>query len=282
MERPLAISSMLRVLVGLTAALVLVGPPLAAQTIRGTVVDADTKLPIFAVSVTLIDDAGTEVPPSVRSDSLGNFVVHAARAGLWRVKAMRIGYGPVTSDPVSLPIGGLAVVRLQMTTVAQRLLPVQVVEQRQLSANELMSTSGFDLRQRRGLGRFLSGERLAAMGHDGLREVLATQFEPVLYVYADSVLGDVLRIGAFEPGERLHDPLPVELLDIVDVFADQVADLDQRMGDQQVSLRRVPSQQPAGDRHPLQQRSRFLGEKDSRFFGSKDQCDQNLSDPQRE
>jgi hypothetical protein len=192
--RPLAISRAVRALATSTIALILAAASASAQTIRGTVVDADTKLPIFAASVTLVDDSGAEVSPSARSDSLGNFIVHAARAGMWRVKAMRIGYGPVTSDPVSLPIGGLAVVRLQMTTVAQRLLPVQVVEQRQLSANELMSTSGFDLRQRRGLGRFLSGERLASMGHDGLREVLATQFQPVLYVYADSVLGDVLRI----------------------------------------------------------------------------------------
>jgi hypothetical protein len=32
------------------------------------------------------------------------------------------------------------------------------------------------------------------MGRDGLRDVLATEFQPVLYVYADSVLGEVLRM----------------------------------------------------------------------------------------
>ncbi len=174
--------------------LALSAPPLVAQSIRGTVVDEESKLPIYSVAVTLLDDTGTEVQPGVRTDSLGAFIVHAARAGQWRVKAMRIGYGLVVSDPVSLPVGGLAVVRLRMTPVAQRLIPVQVVEQRQLSANELMSTTGFDLRESRGLGKFLSGARLAAMGRDGVREILATQFQPTLYVYTDSLLGDVLRI----------------------------------------------------------------------------------------
>jgi hypothetical protein len=158
------------------------------------VLDEVSKLPIYSAALTLIDDGGAEILPGVRSDSLGNFVLHASRAGQWRVKAMRIGYGPVTSDPVTLPVGGLAVVRLRMTTVAQLLLPVQVIEQRQLSANELMSTTGFDLRERRGLGRFLSGDRLSAMGRDNVRDVLATFFQPALYVSRDSVLGEVLHM----------------------------------------------------------------------------------------
>jgi hypothetical protein len=163
-------------------------------------VDEGTKLPVSAVLVTIVDDAGVEVLPGVRSDSLGNFIVHAARAGTWRVKAIRIGYSPVTSDPVPLGVGGLAVVRLRMTTVAQQLVPVVVIEKRQLNASELMSASGFDLRESRGFGRFLSGERLAAIGKDNVQEILGTYFQPTLYVYNDSVLGDILHIrqGASE------------------------------------------------------------------------------------
>lgn len=167
---------------------------LGAQTIRGTVVDETSKLPVASVLVTMLDDEGKETLPGVRTDSVGNFVVHAARAGTWRVRAVRIGYNPMISENVPLAVGGLAVVRLRMTTVAQQLLPVQIVERRQLSANELMSTSGFDLRASRGLGKFLSGERLADMKKDGLREILATHFQPTLHVVNDAVLGDVLRM----------------------------------------------------------------------------------------
>ncbi|MES2521610.1 MAG: carboxypeptidase-like regulatory domain-containing protein [Gemmatimonadota bacterium] len=177
--------------------LLAVGPraaSLGAQTIRGTVVDEDSKLPIASVRISMLDDTGKETLPDTRSDSLGNFTIHASRAGTWRVQAQRIGYSPNTSDPVDLGIGGLAVVRLRMTTVAQKLVPVLVVERRQLSASELMSTAGFDLRESRGLGKFLSGERLAAMGTDGVGEILRSQFQPVLFVFSDPVLGDVLRI----------------------------------------------------------------------------------------
>jgi hypothetical protein len=167
---------------------------LGAQTIRGTVVDESSKLPVASVLVTVLDDAGKEILPGARSDSLGNFVLHAARAGRWRVKAIRIGYSPMVSDDVSLSIGGLAVVRLRMTTVAQQLVPVLIVEQRQLSANELMSAAGFDLRRSRGLGKFLGEERLAEMGLDGTREILGSHFQPTLFVLTDPVLGEVLRI----------------------------------------------------------------------------------------
>jgi hypothetical protein len=193
----------LRRSLALLALIVCASTPLDAQTIRGTIVDETSKLPVSSVLVTMVDESGVEIQPGVRSDSVGAFIVHAARAGTWRVKAVRIGYSPVTSDPVSLAIGGLAVVRLRMTTVAQQLVPVQIVEQRQLSASELMSTTGFDLRQSRGLGRFLSGERLAAMGRDGAREILATQFQPTLFVLADTVLGEILQM---RQGASVCDP----------------------------------------------------------------------------
>ncbi|HEY9228460.1 MAG TPA: carboxypeptidase-like regulatory domain-containing protein [Gemmatimonadaceae bacterium] len=185
------------ILRSLIASLALVGAATQlarAQTIRGTVLDETSKLPVASVLLTLVDELGTEILPGVRSDSLGAFMLHAARAGTWRVKAMRIGYAPVGSEPVALAVGGLAVMRLRMTTVAQRMIPVQIVEQRMLSASELMSTTGFDLRASRGSGKFLSGERLAAMGRDGVREILATFFQPTLIVFNDPVVGDVLRI----------------------------------------------------------------------------------------
>ena len=165
-----------------------------AQSVRGVIVDDSTKLPVHQVLITLVDGAGQEILPGVRSDSSGNFTVHAARPGTYRVKAVRIGYRPLTSEPVSLGIAQLAVVRLRMTTVAQQLIPVRVVERRTLTAAELMSVSGFDLRESKGLGTFLSGERLAALGGLGVGEVLASFLQPTLYVNVDSSSAGALRI----------------------------------------------------------------------------------------
>ena len=166
---------------------------LGAQTVRGIVVDDSTKLPIEGVAVTLIDGDG-EITAGTRSDSAGNFTIHASRPGSYRLRAVRIGYQPLTSESVRLGIGQLAVMRLRMTTIAQRLVPVRITERRSLTAAELMSATGFDLRQSKGLGMFLSGERLAAMGHDGLKDIIGTQLQPTVYVREDPVVGEVIRM----------------------------------------------------------------------------------------
>jgi hypothetical protein len=222
------------------AVLALLGAaPVGAQTIRGTVIEETSKLPIQSVLITLVDASGADLLPGVRTDSMGTFIIHANQAGTWRVKGMRLGYRPMTSEPVSLAVGALAVVRLRMTTIAQQLLPVQVIENRQMTASELMSTIGFNQRESRGQGRFLSGERLEAMGRDGVREVLATQFQPTLFVFTDPVLGDVLRIrqglGQCEPEVYLDGkllattPEPSALLTDPTPPANQLDSLRERM-----------------------------------------------------
>jgi hypothetical protein len=165
-----------------------------AQTVRGVVVDDSTKLPVEGVAVMLLDAAGKDVARGARSDSTGSFIIHAAHPGSYRVRAVRIGYQPLTSESVRLGVGQLVVMRLRMATLAQQLVPVRIVERRSLTAAELMSATGFDLRESKGLGLFLSGERLAAMGHDGVREIIASQLQPTVYVRADSVLGEVIRM----------------------------------------------------------------------------------------
>ena len=168
--------------------------PLHAQSVKGVIIDESNQMAIEGVLVALIDGDGREVPRTVRSDSGGAFIVHAHRPGSYRVRATRIGYRPITSDPVSLNIGQVAVVRLRMVTIAQQLIAVRVVERRPMTAAELMSTTGFDLRESKGLGMFIGTERLAAMGHDGVREILATQLQPTLYVRDDPILGEVIRM----------------------------------------------------------------------------------------
>jgi hypothetical protein len=183
----------LRVLAASLTALVAVASA-EAQTIRGVVVDDSTKLPVEGASVMLLDASSSEIARSTRSDSAGNFTLHAARPGSYRLRAVRIGYQPLTSETVKLGIGQLTVMRLRMTTLAQRLIPVRITERRSLTAAELMSSTGFDLRESKGLGMFLSGSRLAALGHYGLQEIIASLLQPTLYVRADPVLGEVIRM----------------------------------------------------------------------------------------
>jgi hypothetical protein len=168
--------------------------PLGAQSVRGIIVDDSTKLPVEGALVELLDAGNGTVARTTRSDSSGNFTVHAGRPGNYKVRAARIGYAPLTSESVRLGVGQLAVMRLRMTTIAQRLVPVRITERRTLKAAELMSSTGFDLRESKGLGMFLSGARLAALGHDNLKEIINSHLQPTIYVRADPVLGDVIRM----------------------------------------------------------------------------------------
>lgn len=180
----------MRLIVALLLALIALAP-VGAQTVRGSIVDETTRLPVSAVLITLLGADGGEILPGVRSDTLGGFAIHAARPGTYRVRATRIGYRPLTSEAVALGLGQLAVVRLRMTTVAQQLVPIRVVERRQLTLTELMSTAGFDMRQGKGVGRFLNTEQLAEYGLEGAGEVLRTYLRPNVEI-ADSVAGAFL------------------------------------------------------------------------------------------
>ena len=214
-----------RVLVASLATLIsLVAPTAArAQSVKGVVVDDSSKLAIEGVLIALVDSRGEEQPRTVRSDSSGSFILHASRPGTYRVRATRIGYRPVHSDPVPLPIGQLAVVRLRMVSLAQQLIAVRVIERRPMNAAELMSTTGFDLRESKGLGTFLSGEALASLGHASVRDIMLTHLQPTAHVLNDPVLGEVLRIR-----QGRTDCAPEIYLDgqLLATIADQPAILD--------------------------------------------------------
>lgn len=159
---------------------------LSAQTVRGTIVDETRRLPVGEALVTLLGANDAEIR-NVRSDSLGRFVIQAGAQGTYRVRATRIGYRPLTSDAVSLGPATLAVLQLRMTTLAQQLVPIRVVERRKLTLTELMSVSGFDLRRStsKGIGKFLDAEQLAGYNLLSAGEVLRQ------YLFPNVMIGDV-------------------------------------------------------------------------------------------
>lgn len=172
---------MRRILIAILFLLVAASPS-QGQMVRGTITDDATDRTIPSVLITLIDAGDRENGAGVRSDSFGTFAAHATVPGRYRIRATRIGYQPVTSDPIQLDLGSLVVLRLKMTTLAQQLVPVEIVERRRLQVSELMTSTGFDLRHRRNVGTFISAEQLAAFRRDDLREVLGSYAPDILYI----------------------------------------------------------------------------------------------------
>ena len=132
--------------------------PACAQTVRGTVLDAETGAPIHMVDLTLLatDDsvAGVHV-----SDRDGRFVIRAPRAGSYRLRAARIGYGSFTTDVLVVETGHDAVVEVRLRSTAVPLDPVEAVV---AGRTRRLSRVGFYNRQAMGFGYFRTPEDLEA------------------------------------------------------------------------------------------------------------------------
>ncbi len=73
---------------------------LEAQAVRGTVVMADS-LPAAGIIVELVDRTGRVIDRTL-SRANGGFVVRASVTGAYRLRALRIGFSPTTTDPLAL------------------------------------------------------------------------------------------------------------------------------------------------------------------------------------
>lgn len=73
----------------------------SGQTIAGLVIDDGTSAPLSAVAVMLLDSTDVAVA-FAESDSAGRFSIEAPRAGAYRVRADRLGYGDLISEVFSL------------------------------------------------------------------------------------------------------------------------------------------------------------------------------------
>ena len=78
--------------------------PLAAQSVRGTLVEKATDRPIQGARMLLVDEGETEVSSTLTS-AAGGFLLRAPDPGQYRLRAERIGFESHTSDPFTLAAG---------------------------------------------------------------------------------------------------------------------------------------------------------------------------------
>jgi hypothetical protein len=97
---------------------------LEAQSVRGTLVEESSGIPIEGAFVVLLDGSDSTVAGTL-TDDLGVFVLQAPAAGRYAVRAERIGYDSFSSLPLSLTLGPPLQYRLEM--------PVRPVELATLS-----------------------------------------------------------------------------------------------------------------------------------------------------
>jgi hypothetical protein len=98
-----------------------------AQVVRGTVVRPGNDIGISGVVVLLIDASGQVVARSLTNER-GEYRVAASAAGVYRIRTLRIGFRPATTDAMSLSSGQELTHRLSLSSVPFALDTVRVVD----------------------------------------------------------------------------------------------------------------------------------------------------------
>ncbi len=161
------------VLAALTAA------PAAAQSIRGQLLDADTRQPIVTAEVALLPgETGYRAVATFTTDSTGAFLLRAKQPGWYRLRARRIGYEEVISPPVELGPGEPMQVELIMSGSAVPLAPLTVLARTAPAGNLRLVTAGFYERRKRwgreglGMGYFMDGSDLDKRDYSRVSQVV--------------------------------------------------------------------------------------------------------------
>lgn len=153
--------------------------PVAAQSIHGRLLDADTRQPILTGEVVLLwGESGNHAVSTSTTDTAGTFLLEAKQSGWYRLRARRIGYQQVVSPPVALGPGHPMEVELTMAASAVPLAPLTVLARGAPAGNLRLLTSGFYERRKTwgkdglGMGSFLDGADLDMHDYSRVSQVL--------------------------------------------------------------------------------------------------------------
>ena len=136
----------------LLPALLLSAPEVAAQVIRGNLLDDETGNPIEAGTVTLLTRDSVPVT-RISTDTAGAFLLSAARPGSYRLGGERLGYITIISVPLTLSARDTVDVEFRLSTRAVVLEPLVVTTKRRRAG----PLADFDARARqRRFGTFVT------------------------------------------------------------------------------------------------------------------------------
>ena len=116
----------IRRLLGVVIVPLLLSGAAKAQTIQGVVVDVAER-PITGAVVLLLDSTAATAARSL-TNQRGEFRLTAPRAGIYRVRTLRIGFRPVTSEAERLLAGGEVTKRFVLTGIPIALDTIRVVD----------------------------------------------------------------------------------------------------------------------------------------------------------
>ena len=115
--------------IGIFGAVQLMPTPVAAQVLTGTVVEAETAVPIQGATVILLSRSGEQLDGWL-TDPAGRFEFRLPGAGSYLLRAERIGRASVLSEPIPVDRGVTVVYRLEAPVEAIILEGISVASSR--------------------------------------------------------------------------------------------------------------------------------------------------------
>jgi len=147
-----------QILVAATAAVVLTGAPVRAQSIHGKLIAEGTDRPVAAASVRLVTDQGARIGEGTKSDANGVFELKAPAEGVYRLRAERSGFQTAVSPAMELRPREEVGIEFHLLPDTLLLRPVVVTAHSRQAPGKL---GGFYERQASdGFGTFITRDRI--------------------------------------------------------------------------------------------------------------------------
>jgi hypothetical protein len=202
----------------IAALLALVATPLAAQVVRGKVLDAATGEPVPQAEVTAASLEGRGAGRA-RSAADGTFALELRAAGTFRLRAERAGYRPSVTDSVSVDPRETVEVELRLSATAVAMEPLRVTARVAPPHRQSLQLAGFYDRERWGMGKYLRREDFERMSNLSLVQVinrlpgtfvLGTGPMQVIVFDRATITGTLSRM---QQGRRMDECVPKLYLD---------------------------------------------------------------------
>lgn len=134
--------------------------PLAAQTIRGRVVDARTGEGVPQAVVSALAASGNRRAGQARTDATGAFSMAMRAPGSVRLRVERTGYLQTLTDSMPVAPAESLTVELSVSAAPLTIAPLRVTARVEPPRRRNLELNGFYERERRGIGRFVRREEL--------------------------------------------------------------------------------------------------------------------------
>jgi len=153
-------------------ALVVAATPLAAQTVRGRVLDAASGEGIAQVAVQALGADGHDVGRA-RTGPDGSFVLPLRAAASVRIQAQRAGYR--TTLTAALPVAPREAVEVEvrLSAAALAIEPLRVTARVEPPRRRNLELNGFYERERMGIGKYVRREEIELRPSQNLAQVLS-------------------------------------------------------------------------------------------------------------